>query len=107
MKQFTHNLTPKKGNYLIGAIVFGMASIFMFFVMPQEIAPIGAGFFGIFFLISLFLYFNPSAVGAKISSEELSKSSSERLSELMELHSKGFLTDEEFRIKRESIIKDI
>lgn len=106
MKQFTHNITPKKGNYLVGAIIFGIASISALFITPSEIAPICAGFFGIFFLLNIILLLAPSSMGAQISSEN-TLTSSERLKELTDLHSKGFLTDEEFQAKRQSIINDI
>jgi len=111
MKQPLYTVTPKRGNYLIGVVIFGAASIFGLLVAPGEIAPIVAGFFGIFFLVHLFLFLRPSITGTDVSSSIANApdpiSSTQRLTEINELHQKGLITDEEFSEKRRQIINDL
>jgi hypothetical protein len=102
-----YTITPKRGQYLIGAFIFGVVAIAAFFIVPPGVSLIVSGFFGIFFIVNLIMFLLPSTMGMDVISKNEIKDASSRMQELSELHNKGLISDEEFAEKRRSILNKI
>jgi hypothetical protein len=103
MMRSTYTIQQKRGGYLIGMFVFGVASIGMLYV-----APIGAGFFGMFAVVHLIPSLNPSLVSSEITTTSSPDGLTEaHLRELSALQAKGLTTADEFQKKRQEILARI